>query len=107
MKLTIIIPAKNEEKTLPYLIDSIKKQTLKNVDIIVADANSKDKTKEIAINHGCKVVRGGPTDEGKNNGANEAIKNNADILVFIDADVILPSKCFLENALKEFNASST
>jgi glycosyltransferase involved in cell wall biosynthesis len=102
MKLAIIIPTKNEEETLPRLICSIREQTFKDFKIIVADADSKDKTREIAKKYGCEVVKGGTLSEGRNNGAAKAIKENLEYLMFIDADAVLSSKYFLEQALKEF-----
>jgi glycosyltransferase involved in cell wall biosynthesis len=102
MKLAIIIPAKNEEKTLPYLINSINEQTFRNFEIIVADADSTDKTKEIAKKYKCKIVKGGRLSEGRNRGADRAVEKGFDTLMWIDADAILPSKSFLEDALNEF-----
>ncbi len=96
--LSIVIPALNEEKHLPLLLESIKKQNFKNCEIIVADAGSKDKTLEIAKSYGCKVVKGGLPAKGKNNGARAA---KGELLLFLDADVIWPEKTF-RKALKEF-----
>ncbi len=98
VKVSIIIPALNEEKYLPRLLNSIKTQSFKDYEIIVADANSKDKTKKIAKQFGCKVVRGGLPPLGRNNGAKIAKGN---LLLFIDADVILPFD-FFEKTLGEF-----
>ncbi|MEK7665030.1 MAG: glycosyltransferase [Patescibacteria group bacterium] len=95
---SIIIPALNEEKYLPLLLESIKKQEFFDFEIIVADAGSKDKTREIAKRYNCKIVEGGLPAKGRNNGAREA---KGDILFFIDADAILQAD-FLNNALKEF-----
>ena len=96
--ISIIIPAWNEEKYLPKLLDCIKKQAYKDYEIIVADAGSKDRTVSIARKYGCKVVKGGMPAVGRNNGA-KAAKGN--ILLFLDADVQFDNK-FLENAIKEF-----
>ena len=87
MKLSIVIPAKNEEKYLPKLLASVKKQSFKDYEIIVADNNSKDKTKEIAKSYGCKIVKGGLPGKGRNAGAKIA---KGEIILFLDADVILP-----------------
>ncbi|GBD33798.1 putative glycosyltransferase EpsJ [bacterium HR34] len=100
MYLSIIIPTLNEEKYLPKLLESIKKQTFKDYEIIVADAGSKDKTVEIAKKYGCKIVKGGLPAQGRNNGAKHA---QGELLLFLDADSILPTKFFLEKAIKEFN----
>jgi len=103
MGLAIIIPAKNEEKNIPYLINSIKEQSFKDFKIIVADANSKDKTREIAKKYGCDVIKGGNPSQGRNRGIEKAIKEDFKVCFVIDADSILPSKDFIEKALKEFN----
>lgn len=96
--LSIIIPALNEEKYLPLLLDSIKKQDFKDYEIIIADADSTDKTVEIAKKYGCRIVRGGLPAKGRNEGVKEA---KADLLLFLDADVILP-KGFLAEFLQKF-----
>lgn len=96
--LSIVIPTLNEENYLPRLLDCLRKQNSKNYEIIVADANSKDKTREVAQTFGCKTIKGGLPAKGKNEGAKIA---KGDLLLFLDADVLLP-KDFLENVLKEF-----
>ncbi len=97
--ISIIIPTLNEEKYLPRLLNSIKRQDFKNYEIIVSDAHSKDKTLEIARSYGCKTVVGGLPSKGRNEGAKVS---NGDILLFLDADVFLPRKDFLSKTLNEF-----
>ena len=97
--LSIIIPTKNEEKYLPKLLESIKKQTFKDYEIIVADNKSTDKTKKIAKKYKCKIVKGGLPGKARNRGAKSAIGN---ILLFLDADTELKSKNFLDKAIEEF-----
>jgi len=99
MMLSIIIPTKNEEEYLPKLLESIKKQTFKDYEIIVADNKSTDKTRKIAIKYKCKIVRGGLPGKARNRGAKVA---RGDILLFLDADTELKSKDFLDKAIKEF-----
>lgn len=101
--LSIIIPTLNEEKYLPLLLDSIKAQRLNNpmgtvLEVIVADAGSKDRTQKIAKNYGCKIVSGGLPPKGKNEGAKVA---KGELFLFLDADVVLPEN-FLERILKNF-----
>ncbi len=98
MKLSIIIPTLNEEKCLPFLLESIKKQNFSDYEIIVADAGSRDKTREIAQKFGCKIVEGGNPAKGRNEGAKAA---QGDLLLFLDADIILPNRS-LDNLIKEF-----
>ena len=56
-KVSVIIPARNEERNLPFLLDSLKKQTLSPYEIIVVDDFSSDKTAEIARQSGVKLVQ--------------------------------------------------
>lgn len=102
MKVAIIIPTKNEEKFLPHLLKSLKEQTFKTFTLYVADANSNDKTVKIAKRFGANIVKGGIPAVARDNGAREAIKEGHSLLIFIDADVILPNKKFLEASIKEF-----
>ncbi|MCL2243283.1 MAG: glycosyltransferase [Treponema sp.] len=97
MNVSIIIPALNEEKTLPGLLDSIKAQEFDDYEIIVADAGSKDRTKEIALSKGCRIVDGGLPGAGRNAGASVA---KGDFLFFLDADVIIPPG-FIRNVYDE------
>jgi len=97
MKVSIIIPALNEEKTLPGLLDSIKVQEFNDYEVIIADAHSTDRTREIAQSYGCRVVDGGLPAAGRNAGAAVA---NGEFLFFLDADVILPPG-FVHNVYEE------
>lgn len=97
--LSIIIPTLNEEKYLPLLLKEIKKQNFKDYEIIVADANSKDKTVKIAKSFGCKIVKGGLPAKGRNEGAKVA---QGDLFLFLDADNVFLPPNFLEKLIKEF-----
>lgn len=97
--ISIIIITKNEEKLLPKLLDSIKKQKNIRHEIIVSDAKSSDNTRKIAKKYKCKIVNGGMPSVGRNNGAK---KSKYDLLLFLDADVILPND-FLKELLFEMN----
>jgi len=96
--LSIIIPTYNEEKYLPKLLRSIKKQSFKDYEIIVADNNSKDRTRKIAKKYGCRITKGGKHPAiARNNGAKIS---KGDLLFFIDADCVI-NKNFFQKALKE------
>ena len=96
--LSIIIPTLNEEKYLPSLLKSIRKQKFGNYEIIIADAGSKDRTLEIAKKYDCKIIPGGLPGKGKNEGAKAA---TGKLLFFLDADSFLPDN-FFEKSLEEF-----
>jgi glycosyltransferase involved in cell wall biosynthesis len=97
MKISIIIPALNEERYLPLLLDSIHQQSFRDYEVIIADAHSLDATVRIAEQSGAKVVDGGMPAKGRNSGANAA---QGDFLFFLDADVVLPDD-FLQRAHDE------
>ena len=98
--ISIIVPTLNEEKYLPLLLESIKKQDFNNYEIVIADAGSKDKTLEVAEKYNCRVIKGGLPAKGRNEGARAA---KGDLLFFIDADSILPDS-FFTRALEEFGS---
>ena len=98
MIFSIIIPTYNEEEYLPVLLESIKKQKFDDYEIIVADANSTDKTREIAESYGCVVVDGGMPAVGRNNGAKVA---KGEYLLFLDSDLELTDD-YLRKVLYEF-----
>jgi glycosyltransferase involved in cell wall biosynthesis len=107
MKLSIIIPTKNEEKTIVNLLSSLQKQEFDwtQGEIILSDAHSTDSTTELAkvfIQHHSlpfQVVEGGLPAIGRNNGAKVA-KN--EILLFLDADIILKDTDILTRVLELF-----
>ena len=98
MKISIIIPTYNEEEYLPKLLESIRSQDFTDYEIIVADAQSDDNTREIADEYGCIVVEGGLPGPGRNRGAEVA---QGEILLFLDSDLKL-TKNYLTNVVNEF-----
>jgi len=101
MKASVIIPAYNEEKTIGKTLESLKKQSFRDFEIIVVDDGSKDGTAEIAKKNGAKVIKqknAGPA-AARNNGARNA---KGEIVVFIDADCVADER-WLEHMLKPFS----
>ncbi len=81
------------------MLSEIKKQNFKDCEIIVADADSDDKTTEIAKSFGCQIVKGGSPAKGRNEGAKTA---KAGLLLFMDADNVHLPESFFEKAISEF-----
>jgi len=100
MKLSIVIPTKNEEILLPRLLESIRGQSFQDYEIIVADAHSTDDTVKIAEHYGARVVEGGMPGPGRNRGA---IVAQGEIVAFFDADALLPNEHFLNDCLAEMD----
>lgn len=85
MKISIVIPAYNEEKYLESCLESLKNLIEKPYEVIVVDNNSTDKTVKIAKKFDVKVVKEktqGIT-PARNSGFNAA---KGDIIARIDAD---------------------
>lgn len=84
-KVTVIIPAYNEEKTIEKVIDRVKNSVIKS-EIIVINNASTDRTAEVAIKKGVKVIE--CSDKGKGFAMERGVENvNTDIILFIDGDL--------------------
>ncbi len=91
MKLSIIIPAYNEEKTIASVIDTIPKEfsSIDMVEVIVIDDGSTDKTVEIAKKCGAKVFsfkKNQGLAKAISFGFSKCIENDSDIMIILDAD---------------------
>lgn len=104
--LSIIIPARNEAKNIPILLDSLKKQTVLPKEILVVNDDSTDDTEEIATQYGAQVVTfRGEKDGwvGKSAGSWLGAKQaTGDYLLFLDADIFLPHEESLEKIIRQF-----
>ena len=99
MKFSVIIPAFNEEKYLPRLLDSIEVARSNysggrdQIEVIVADNLSTDRTAEVAAAHGARVVTVAKRRiAAARNGGGHAARG--EIVCFIDADSALHPQTF-------------
>lgn len=83
-KVSVIIPTYNEAKVIGECLESLNKQTLKDVEIIVVDDGSTDNTVDILSEY--KIIEQAHKGAGaaRNLGAKHA---RGEILVFVDADM--------------------
>jgi len=104
MDVSVIIPTYNEEKYLPYLLKSLRKQTKKPNEIIIADHNSTDSTLVIIKKYSkilpIKKTQGKLPAKARNHGALKSTVGDNDLLFFFDADVVL-EKDFIEKFTNE------
>lgn len=90
MKVSVVVPSKNEEKDIKDCAESISKQDYKDFEFIVVDGNSKDKTREVAKKYGARVILEKPAmspANARNIGAKAA---KGEIILFADSDNVLP-----------------
>ncbi len=104
-QVSIIIPARNEEKNLPKLLQSIAGQSVRPNEIIVVDDASTDRTAEVARQGGARVIESLPLPEGWR-GKTWACQQGAraatgGIFLFLDADTWFEADG-LNRALAEF-----
>ena len=81
-RVTVVIPAKDEEGLIGEIVDAVRPYA---DEVLVVDGHSRDRTRDIAVEHGARVI----LDNGRGKG--EAMRLSFEqatcgILVFIDAD---------------------
>lgn len=100
---SIVIRAFNEEKHIARLLDGIHHQNIQNVQVILVDSGSSDRTVEIATNYGALIVNIQPQDftfgRSLNLGISHAI---ADFVVIASAHVYPVYPDWLERLLEPF-----
>ena len=90
MEVAVLIPCYNEEQTIGKVINDFKRE-LPNAKIYVYDNNSKDRTSEVAREHGA-IVRFEPR-QGKGNVVRSMFRNiDADVYVMVDGDDTYPAE---------------
>ena len=92
-QISVIIPARNEETTLPALLDTLEAQSHSPREIIVVDDQSDDGTACVAARPSTRVLQVGERPDGWL-GKPWALHNGAEVatgefLLFLDADVRL------------------
>jgi glycosyltransferase involved in cell wall biosynthesis len=99
-RYSVVVPAYNEERLLPRLLDSIDTARtayagIGNVEVIVADNSSTDRTASIAAARGARVVsvEKRVIAAARNGGARAA---RGEILAFTDADSQVHPRTFAE-----------
>ena len=91
--VSVVIPARNEEKNIPHLLASLKNQQSVTPEIIVVDDGSTDETAKIAQDSGVVVVKSPPRPDdwvGKSWACWQGFKYaKGDYILFTDADTTL------------------
>ena len=105
-KITVIVPAYNEQELIAGCLDSLLNQTLAReyYEIMVVDNNSTDLTARIALSKGVRVEK--EARKGYVHAIRRGIEaSQTEIIAFTDADCRVPSN-WLAKILEHFEASS-
>ncbi len=102
--VSAIITSKNEGKNIGNCMFSIKRQTYSNIEVILVDNGSIDKTKEIARKYTNKIYSKGPERSAQRNfGVKKA---SGEYILYLDADMILESNLISE-CVKQIQETSS
>lgn len=103
-RISFCIPTLNNENTLDRCLNSIINQEYPDIEIIIVDGYSKDKTIEIAEKYTDKIY----FDDGTLGSARQTSieHSTGQILALFDADIIIPHEKWLINAIRYFNYSN-
>lgn len=103
MKCSVIIPVFNEQNAIKECLESLVKQTIKDIEIIIVDDGSVDKTVEIVKKFPVKLFQQSHQGPGpaRNMGAKQA---SGEILVFVDADMVFDKK-FIEMLIRPIRSN--
>lgn len=92
MKFSVVIISLNEESNIQNCISSINNTAKKDVQIILSDGGSSDKTIEIALTNKVTVVNSLPGRGVQFNAGAECA--NGDVILFLHSDTSLPADAF-------------
>lgn len=107
--VTVLIPAHNEEESLPSTIASLRAQSPAPARIIVVADNCTDDTEAVASAAGVEVLASVGNTKKKAGALNQALRillpelGDNDVVMVMDADTML-DEGFLDSAIKRFTA---
>jgi glycosyltransferase involved in cell wall biosynthesis len=105
-KITIVIPSKNESRTLYDCIYNISKQTnISGVRIIIADISDKEESlqyirrleTDFKYSLNIEVIQGGYPSQGRLNGSKLV---TTPYMLFLDSDILLTNKDIISECMK-------
>ncbi len=103
---SVVVRAYNEEKHIGKLFAGIRQQTLTDIQVILVDSGSTDRTVEIARQYGVEVVHIDPKEFTFGRSLNKGISHaEADILIFASAHVYPVYPDWLEHMVSPFSDS--
>jgi glycosyltransferase involved in cell wall biosynthesis len=105
-KITIVVPCKNEENYIAYLLTHLRNQMIDSTRIIIADCSTDNTRKVIQATKGdlnVEIIDGGPVSFAKNNGARLV---TTPYILFIDADVRFFKDTVIHDSVTEIESKN-
>jgi glucosyl-3-phosphoglycerate synthase len=100
LMVAVIVPAKNESATVGTVLDAVLVHRHLVDELVVVNDNSVDDTTTVADHHGARVIgMDGPSGKGEAMRAGLA-GTSADIVVFLDADVVNTTSEFVARLIQ-------
>lgn len=88
--VTVVVPTRNNIRTIEACLRSVTEQTHPRVELIVVDNHSTDGTPEVAERLADRVITAGPERSAQRNTGIEA--SSAEWVLWLDSDMILPPR---------------
>jgi glycosyltransferase involved in cell wall biosynthesis len=109
LKISIITVCYNSEKHIKTAIESVINQTYKNIEYIIVDGASKDKTVDIVKSYGDKITKFvSEPDKGIYDAMNKGFQMaTGDYLAVINSDDFYMSNDAIESVVNELNKKQT
>ena len=105
-KITIVVPCKNEENYIAYLLMHLRNQLIGSTRIIIADCSTDNTREVIQATKGklnVEIIDGGPVSIAKNNGARLV---TTPYILFIDAEVRFFKDTVIRDAVNEIESKN-
>ncbi len=101
--LTIVIPCKNESKTIDKTLTLLNfQEDIEKVEVIVADSSDDGTTYQLEVRNkdrfNLKIINGGLPSKARNNGANQA---KTPYILFMDADMFILDPKLLKESINQ------
>src|ERR1043166_6204978 len=109
MKISIITVCYNSERYIKDAIDSVLHQTYKDIEYIIVDGASKDKTVEIIKSYGNRITKFvSEPDKGIYDAMNKGLKMaSGDYLGILNSDDFYIDNNVIENVVNELKQNKT
>jgi len=91
LSISVIVPCFNSEKWISLALESLLRQNVPKLEIIVVNDGSNDSTKEIVESYGDRVVLINQANSGVSSARREGVRQaTGDYIKFLDSDDLLP-----------------